>query len=111
MRGSRGVGVTPPPLEFAKLNIADITENEKNNYFSYLRTSAVICEGWSPPGKIFWIRAYRWFVKFDSLNSDALKFCKNTFIMFMLINFILSERSNTDPLHLLTTGPLISWLV
>ena len=35
MRGSRGGesggggGPHPPPLEFAKLNIADITENEK----------------------------------------------------------------------------------
>ena len=32
MRRSRGVG-------FAKLNIADITGNEKNSYFSYLCTS------------------------------------------------------------------------
>ena len=39
MRGSREgvVGVrTPPPLEFAKLNIADITGNEKINYFPYM---------------------------------------------------------------------------
>ena len=91
LEGGSGGPDPPPPLEFAKLNIADITGNEKNNYFSYLRTSTVIREGWTPPGKIFWIRAYRWFVKLDSLNSDALKFCKNIFIMFMLINFILSE--------------------
>ena len=32
----------PPPLQFAKLNIADITGNEKNSYFSYLCTSTVI---------------------------------------------------------------------
>ena len=32
----------PPPLEFAKLNITDITGNEKNSYFSYLCTSTVI---------------------------------------------------------------------
>ena len=46
MRGSRGGGVggpdPPPPLEFAKLNIADITGNEKNSYVSYLCTSTVI---------------------------------------------------------------------
>ena len=32
MRGSRGGGfqTPPPPLEFAKLNITDITGNEKN---------------------------------------------------------------------------------
>ena len=54
--------------------------------------STVIREGWTPPGKIFWIRACRWFVKFDSLNFDAFKFCKNIFIMFMLINFILYKK-------------------
>ena len=48
LEGGRG-GRTPPPPEFAKLNIADITGNEKISYFSYL------CIG--PPGKIFWIRA------------------------------------------------------
>ena len=43
MRGSRGGGRgSGPPLEFAKLNIADITENEKIIYFSYLCTSTVI---------------------------------------------------------------------
>ena len=31
-----GGGPDPPPLEFAKLNIADITGNEKISYFSYL---------------------------------------------------------------------------
>ena len=37
MRGSRGgVGGVRTPLEFAKLNIADITGNEKNSYFSYV---------------------------------------------------------------------------
>ena len=43
MRGSRGGG-GQDPLEFAKLNIADITRNEKNmpSYFSYLCTSTVI---------------------------------------------------------------------
>ena len=35
MRGSRGGGGSGPPMEFAKLNIADITGNEKNSYFSY----------------------------------------------------------------------------
>ena len=34
MRGSRGG--SGPPLEFAKLNIANITGNEKISYFSYL---------------------------------------------------------------------------
>ena len=38
----------PPPLEFAKLIIAEITENEKNSYFSYLCTSAVKRQGWTP---------------------------------------------------------------
>ena len=47
----RGRGPDPP--EFAKLNIADITGNEKTNYFSYLRTSTVIREVWTPPGKNF----------------------------------------------------------
>ena len=44
MRGSRGGvgGVRTPPLEFAKLNIADITGNEQISYFSYLCTSPVI---------------------------------------------------------------------
>ena len=43
MRGSRGgVWGSGPPLEFAKLNIADITGNEKISYFSYLCTSTVI---------------------------------------------------------------------
>ena len=43
MRKSRGeVGWSGPPLEFAKLNIADITGNEKISYFSYLCTSIVI---------------------------------------------------------------------
>ena len=37
--GSRGSG---SPLEFAKLNIADITGNEKISYFSYLCTTTVI---------------------------------------------------------------------
>ena len=48
MRGSRGGGGrgegggSGSPLEFAKLNIADITGNEKNSYFSYLCSSTVI---------------------------------------------------------------------
>ena len=37
-----GGGGVRTPLEFAKLNIADITGNEKNSYLSYLCTSAVI---------------------------------------------------------------------
>ena len=39
MRGSRGGpggGGAQTPLEFAKLNIADISGNEKISYFSYL---------------------------------------------------------------------------
>ena len=40
------------PLEFAKLNIADITGNQKNSYF-------FIFEHWTPPpSKIFLIRAW-----------------------------------------------------
>ena len=35
-------GGGPDTLEFAKLNIADITGNEKISYFSYLCTSTVI---------------------------------------------------------------------
>ena len=43
MRGSRGgVRTPPPPLEYAKLNIADITRNEKISYFSYFCTSTII---------------------------------------------------------------------
>ena len=45
MRGSRGGvegGSGPPPPGIAILNIADITENEKISYFSYLCTSAVM---------------------------------------------------------------------
>ena len=46
MRGSRGGvgggGGSGPPLEFAKLNIADFPGNEKISYFSYLCTSTVI---------------------------------------------------------------------
>ena len=71
MRGSRGgaggVRTPPPPIEFAKLNIADITGNEKKEvifhicalpqlYFkqnqSYLRLDP------PPPGKNFWNRAW-----------------------------------------------------
>ena len=37
-----GWGGSGPPLEFAKLNIADITGNDKISYFSYLCTSTVI---------------------------------------------------------------------
>ena len=33
--GSGGSGPPPPLLEFAKLNITDITRNEKISYFSY----------------------------------------------------------------------------
>ena len=45
MRGSRGGGGgrgVQTPLEFAKLNIADITGIEKISYFLYLCTSTVI---------------------------------------------------------------------
>ena len=35
-------GGSGPPLEFAKLNIADITGNEKISNFSYLCTSTII---------------------------------------------------------------------
>ena len=51
MRGSReggGAGGPGPPLEFAKLNIADIAGNEKISYFSFLCTSTVIRQGWTP---------------------------------------------------------------
>ena len=56
---------TPPPLEFAKLNIADIIGNEKNSSFSHVCTSTVIRQtesillkfGPPPPEKISWIRA------------------------------------------------------
>ena len=41
-RGGSGGSGPPPPLEFAKLNIADITGDEKISYFSYLCTSTVI---------------------------------------------------------------------
>ena len=43
MRGSRGGSEgSGPSLEFAKLNIADITGNEQISYFSYMCTSPVI---------------------------------------------------------------------
>ena len=59
----------PPTLEFAKLNIAEIAGNEKISYFSYLCTSTVIRQGWTPPGKIFWIRA--WIkIKFSIYRMD-----------------------------------------
>ena len=64
MRGSKeGVGgwgsggSAPPPPEFAKLKIADISGNEKKSYFSYLCISTVIRQGWTSHGKMFWIRA------------------------------------------------------
>ena len=62
----------PPSLELAKLNIADITGNEKISYFSYLCTSTVIRQGWTPPGKIFWIGA--WLI-FKSLHEEERKLC------------------------------------
>ena len=37
-----GSGGSEPPLEFSKLNIADITGNEKIGSFSYLCTCTVI---------------------------------------------------------------------
>ena len=40
--GGGGAPDTPPPLEFAKLNISEITGNEKISCFSYLCTSTVI---------------------------------------------------------------------
>ena len=44
----------PPPLEFAKLNIADIIGNEKMSYFSYFCTSKVsILLKVGPPWKNF----------------------------------------------------------
>ena len=55
MRGSRGgVGGVRPPLEFAKLNIADITGNEKNSYFSYVYVKQnQSCLRLDPPWKKF----------------------------------------------------------
>ena len=44
----RVFGPLPPSLELAKLNIADITGNEKISYFSYLCTSTVTLQGWTP---------------------------------------------------------------
>ena len=74
MRGSRGgSGGSGLPLEFAKLNIADITGNEKISYFSYLCTSTVIRQGRTPPVKNIWISA--WMStnsSCDKLNSSAL---------------------------------------
>ena len=43
MRGSRGGG-GGGHVDVAKLNIHDITGNEKFSYFSYLCTSTVICQ-------------------------------------------------------------------
>ena len=58
MRGSRGgVGGVRTPPTFAKLNIADITGNEKICFFVM---GFFLTLGWPPPppiGKIFWIRA------------------------------------------------------
>ena len=51
-RISRGWGVRTY-LEFAKLNIADFTGNEKISNFSYLCTSTVKRQGCPPPWKNF----------------------------------------------------------
>ena len=52
--GGGGGVLDPPPLEFAKLNIADITGNEKISYFSYLCTSHLYVKvGPPPPWKNF----------------------------------------------------------
>ena len=49
MRRSRGGwGWSGLPPGIAKLNIADITGNEKISYISYLCTSTVIRQGWTP---------------------------------------------------------------
>ena len=53
MRGFRGGGGVRTPLEFAKLNIADFTGNEKISNFSYLCTSTVKRQGCPPPWKNF----------------------------------------------------------
>ena len=84
MRGSRGGvgGGSGPPLEFAKLKIADITENEKIGYFSYLCTSTFIRQGWIPPGKNFWIRACSAFLliaNFQSFFNKTDLICYNEF--------------------------------
>ena len=51
--GGRAPPPPDPPMEFAKLNIADITGTGKISYFSYLCTSTVIRQGCPPPWKNF----------------------------------------------------------
>ena len=52
-RGGSGVG-TPPPPEFSKLKIADISGNEKISYFFYICAR----QGWTPL-EFIWIRAWK----------------------------------------------------
>ena len=44
--------------DLEKLNIVDITGNEKISYFSYLCYEFFLTESRTLPGKIFWIRAW-----------------------------------------------------
>ena len=46
-----------PQLEFAKLNIADITGNEKKLVIFHICALPQLYVKVGPPGKIFWIRA------------------------------------------------------
>ena len=57
MRGSRGGVGGIPQLEFAKLNIADITGNEKKLVIFHICALPQLYVKVGPPGKIFWIRA------------------------------------------------------
>ena len=78
MRGSRGgVGGSGRPLEFAKLNIADITGNEKNSYFSFLCTSQLYVKV-GPPGKHFrsapdiYVTCILWLTSLDFIVFSVL---------------------------------------
>ena len=54
-----GGGVrTPPPRNLQCLISPILLEMKKISYFSYLCTSTAIRQGWTPPGKFFWIRAW-----------------------------------------------------
>ena len=52
-----GSGGSGPPWNLQSLISPILLAMKKNCYFSYLCTSTVIRQGWTPPEKIFWIRA------------------------------------------------------
>ena len=85
MRGSRGGSGgsgPPPPPHPSTIHIAAMPFNEKNSYFSYLCTSTVIRQGWTPPGKIFWIRA--WCIYIYTPNYRLVPYIHNSTVKLVL---------------------------